>query len=104
MSSYDGVKQISRILTWTYGLNPYGFQERGKKIIEKKAGRDLSRIFARETHGFIFTMRTFFLPSKRVLIAFGIGTFLLNLSDEEPSHFLTTPLVRYIALLSHWLL
>lgn len=31
MSSYDGVKQISQILTWTYGLNPYGFQEREKK-------------------------------------------------------------------------
>lgn len=72
---------------------------RKKKIIEKKVGRDHSRTFAREIHGFFFSMRIFFLPSKGVIIASGIGTFLLHLSDEELSHFLTTPLVRYLALL-----
>lgn len=53
--------------------------------------------------GSLFNEDFFFLPSKFRRIITGIaiirGTFLLNLSDEELSHFLTTLLVRCIAFL-----
>lgn len=71
----------------------------GKKKIEKNVGTDNSRIFAREILRFFLNEHIIFLPSKRVTIASGIGIFLLHLSAEELSHFLTTPLVRYISLL-----
>jgi len=51
-------------------------------------------------------MRVIFLPSKAVKVgtAFWRSTFVLCLSDEELSHFLTTPLLRCIAFLhaSHY--
>lgn len=46
-----------------------------------------------------FSNKHIFFFLQRVTVACRVGTFLLHLSDGEPSHFLTKPLVRYIVSL-----